>query len=62
VRGPISNIQDADEYAGNDALVVGKGGWASFNWGVQFTTVAGAAGITPRVETHAVLLNDPIVH
>jgi hypothetical protein len=62
VRGPVTNVQDPDEYAGTDALVVGNAGWGGFNYGIQLATVAGAAGITPRVEAHAVLLNDPLVH
>lgn len=61
MTGPISGVNDIDDYSGTQALVVGKGGWNDFVYGVQLTSVSGLAGITPRVETHAVLLNKPLV-
>lgn len=62
VYGPIYEQSDPDLLEGNHYLDMSpQSGWTDFHAGVQLATVSGVAGITPRLEVHAILLNDPLV-
>lgn len=36
-------------------------GWTDFHYGVQLNAVGSVTGISPRFETHCIILNDPLV-
>lgn len=62
VYGPIFEQADSGIMEGQHYLdMTTQSGWTDFHAGVQLATVSGVAGITPRLEVHAVLLNDPLV-
>lgn len=62
VYGPIFEQSDPALREGIHYLdMTTNAGWTDFHAGVQLNTVGGVAGITPRLEVHAILLNDPIV-
>ncbi len=67
VYGPIFQQADPSNLEGAhflDATI--QSGWTDFHYGLQFTsttstTFAGFTTPTPRFETHAVIINDPLV-
>ena len=62
VWGPIAEQADPDLLEGTAYLDMStQSGWTDFHAGVQLAAVGAVAGITPRLEVHAVLLNDPLV-
>ena len=62
IWGPIAEQADPDLREGVAYLdMTTASGWTDYHAGVQLSTVGGVAGITPRLEVHAILLNDPIV-
>lgn len=62
VYGPIFEQADPDLLEGTAYLDMStQSGWTDFHAGVQLSAVGAVAGITPRLEVHAVLLNDPLV-
>jgi hypothetical protein len=62
VYGPIFEQSDPGLLEGIHYLdMTTQSGWTDFHAGVQLAAVSGVAGITPRLEVHAVLLNDPLV-
>ena len=62
VYGPIFEQADAGLLEGQAYLdMTTQSGWTDFHYGVQLATVGGVAGISPRIEAHLVLLNDPLV-
>ena len=62
VYGPIFQQADASLLEGQHYLdMTTQSGWTDFHYGVQLNTVGAVAGINPRIEAHAILLNDPLV-
>jgi hypothetical protein len=62
VYGPIFEQAEAGLREGQAYLdMTTSSGWTDFHYGVQLTSVGGVAGISPRIETHLILLNDPLV-
>lgn len=67
VYGPIFQQSDASNMEGAHYLDATIGsGWTDFHYGIQFGSVSGASfsGFTPpspRLEAHAVIVNDPLV-
>jgi hypothetical protein len=62
VYGPIFEQADPDLLEGTAYLDMStQSGWTDFHAGVQLTAVGAVAGITPRLEVHTILLNDPLV-
>lgn len=62
IYGPIFEQSDPALLEGVHYLdMTTQAGWTDFHAGVQLASVGGVAGITPRLEVHAILLNDPLV-
>ena len=62
VWGPIHEMADPALLEGQHYLdMTTQSGWTDFHAGVQLAATGAVAGITPRLEVHAVLLNDPLV-
>jgi hypothetical protein len=62
VWGPIFEQAEAGMKEGSHYLDMTTGsGWTDFHYGVQLATVGGVANISPRIEAHMVLINDPLV-
>jgi hypothetical protein len=62
IYGPIFQQSDIGILEGQHYLnMTTDSGWTDFHYGVQLATVGGVAGIAPRIECHAVILNDPLV-
>jgi len=62
VYGPIYEQADPSLLEGIHYLdMTTASGWTDFHYGVQLSSVGGVAGISPRIEAHMILLNDPLV-
>lgn len=62
IYGPIFQQADASIREGQHYLdMTTQSGWTDFHYGVQLSSVGGVSGISPRIEAHAILLNDPLV-
>lgn len=62
IYGPIFQQSDAGIREGQAYLdMTTQSGWTDFHYGVQLSSVGSVAGISPRIEAHLVLLNDPLV-
>jgi hypothetical protein len=62
IWGPIFEQAEAGIKEGQHYLdMTTASGWTDFHYGTQLTAVGGVAGISPRIEAHLVLLNDPLV-
>jgi hypothetical protein len=62
IYGPIFEQADASLLEGQAYLdMTTASGWTDFHYGTQLSTVGGVAGISPRIEAHLILLNDPLV-
>lgn len=62
IYGPIYQQSDAGILEGAAYLDMTAGsGWTDFHYGCQLSSVGGVAGISPRIEAHLILLNDPLV-
>lgn len=62
VYGPIYQQASPDLLEGQHYLDMTVGtGWTDFHFGVQCNAVGSVANISPRIETHVMLLNDPLV-
>lgn len=57
VAGPITNEADVANLEGTSYLNSTVTGWTDARYGVQFGSVGGVAGITPRVEVHSIFVN-----
>jgi hypothetical protein len=62
VCGPIWQQASPDLLEGHAYLdCTTATGWTDYHYGVQLASVGGVAGIAPRIEAHAMILNDPLV-
>lgn len=62
VYGPIFEQSDASILEGQAYLdMTTQSGWTDYHYGVQLSTVGSVTGISPRIEAHLILLNDPLV-
>lgn len=62
VYAPIFQQADPSMLEGQHYLDMSIGsGWTDFHYGVQLNAVGAVSGISPRFETHCVILNDPLV-
>jgi hypothetical protein len=62
VYGPIYQQADPSLLEGQHYLNMSIGdGWTDFHYGAQFAAVGSVSGISPRFETHCMILNDPLV-
>ena len=62
VFGPIFQQADAGMMEGAHYLdCTQASGWTDFHYGVQLGSVGSVSGVTPRIETHVVYLNEPLV-
>lgn len=62
IYGPIYEQADAGLLEGVHYLdMTPQSGWTDFHYGVQLSAVGAVAGISPRIEAHAIVINDPLV-
>jgi hypothetical protein len=62
IWGPIFEQAEAGIKEGQHYLdMTTASGWTDFHYGAQLTAVGSVAGISPRIEAHLILLNDPLV-
>lgn len=57
VRAPTYGLPDPTERTGTHLLNTSVKGWPDARIGVQLTTLGGLAGVTPRIEVHAIYNN-----
>lgn len=57
LAGPTYGEPDASRNEGTMMLNTGVGGWNDVNYGIQFGTLGGVAGLSPRVEVHQFYIN-----
>ncbi len=62
IFGPIYEQASAGMLEGSAYLDMTVGsGFTDYHYGVQLATVGSVTGIAPRIEAHAILLNDPLI-
>ena len=62
VYGPIFETPECGVLEGIHYLDMTTGsGWTDFHYGVQLVAVGAVAGVAPRIEAHAIVINDPLV-
>lgn len=62
IYGPIYEQADPSMLEGVHYLDMSvDSGWTDFHYGVQLSAVGAVAGISPRIESHAIVINDPLV-